>query len=141
VLRIRLTLRRSDDKTFQVVWDADVLSENLKRPDRIVYRKTSRSASGVDRRVSLWDKRRISVTFGAALLRSETGWKNFISLLRAEKIEFGEVRLGKQYWTEYVLKLDEDVEFDHVEDIAELATKELQFIERKPVWYMDWNPV
>jgi hypothetical protein len=139
-VEFKLTLDNGTGGTLSRTWDVQPLAENSKRPDKVIKRREGRSAGGKELRRPVWEKYKLLITFGAGALRNDTNWARFEDLLRARKIEIASIKSSKKIWTEYTLVIDEEVDFDRVEEIVLLATKQLVFVETNPRWYNTWNP-
>lgn len=135
MLEIRISNYKADGSETKTTWSVDPLKD--KSHPRL-ERSEGSSTGGVLRRRPYFEQTVRQITFGADVLLDAVRKENFIRLLRSHKIEFVTTEGRKKIYTEYSIDTDAEIEYEYLEDIVDLAFKELKFIETKPRWFNQW---
>lgn len=101
-------------------------------------RKSGRDASANFNSKPLAESAVLRVTFGADCLAGDDDYEKFQRFLRARKIEVVKLVNGKETYLEFGLQQEEEISFDHLEDVAQLIFKEFKLVETLARWYNKW---
>jgi len=138
MLEIRISNYKPDGTEVKTVWTLDPLKD---KAYPFIKREEGNSSNGTTMRRPYYEQTVRQITFGASALVDPANQDNFSRLIRSHKIEFVTGTKGKnKIYTEFALDAEAEISFDYLEDVIELAFKELKFIEKFPRWFDAWYP-
>jgi hypothetical protein len=135
-VQLRLTYFE-DGSEKKIIWSFVPLRDKRQAPQ---YLRDDRTASdGSPLRRPYAEQRVRLLTFGPSiLLQGGDGERKFSTFQRSHVIEINEGSSTKPVWTEYAPDIESQIDLSVMEDIDELVSSEIKFIEKTPRYFHEW---